>query len=98
VPAAEHEPDFAARAQLFAAKVRRGFEDSEMTQRQLIDATGLSRGYIQLLLNQRGSHKDEAGDYKPPNPTLDVVWRLADALELDLGYLVDPAEPVRLGR
>ncbi len=95
MPAAEHQPDFAERARTFGDKVRRRAEDLELTQRELIEKTGLSRGYIQLLLNNRGSHKDESGHYKPLNPTLDVLWRLADALEVDVSYLVDPERPIQ---
>lgn len=94
MPAAEHLPDFAERARLFGEKVRRRTDDLGLTQRELIERTGLSRGYIQLLLNQRGSHREDDGSYKPPNPTLDVIWRLADALDIDVAYLVDPDRPV----
>ena len=95
MPAAEHQPDFAERAKTFGEKVRRRAEELELTQRELIEKTGLSRGYIQLLLNNRGSHKDPEGRYKPLNPTLDVVWRLADALEVEIAYLADPERPVQ---
>lgn len=91
VPSVEHEPDFAERAKQFGEKVRRRTDELGLTQRELIEKTGLSRGYIQLLLNSRGSHRDKGGVYKPPNPTLDVIWRLADALGVDVAYLVDPS-------
>jgi transcriptional regulator with XRE-family HTH domain len=90
VPAADHLPEFAERSRRFGDKVRRRHDELGLTERELIERTGLSRGYIQLLLNNRGSHKDpETGSYKPANPTLDVIWRLAEALELDAPYLVD---------
>ncbi len=98
MPAAEHQPDFAERAKTFGEKVRRRTEELELTQRELIERTGLSRGYIQLLLNNRGSHKGEDGQYKPLNPTLDVVWRLADALDVEIAYLADPDRPVETSR
>ena len=63
-----------------------------------MDRTGLSRGYIQLLLNTRGSHKDDAGEYRLPNPTLDVIWVLAQALDTDITYLVDPDRPIEQQR
>lgn len=97
MPAAEHPPDFAVRATLFAAKVRRAFDERGLTQRQLMDRTGLSEGYLKLLLNNRGGHKRPDGEYGPPNPTLDVIWRLAEALELDPAYLVDPERGVEAG-
>jgi transcriptional regulator with XRE-family HTH domain len=90
VPAADHQPEFAERAKLFGEKVRQRRNELGLTERELIELTGLSRGYIQLLLNNRGGHKDpKTGTYKPVNPTLDVIWRLADALQLDPSYLVD---------
>jgi transcriptional regulator with XRE-family HTH domain len=96
MPATEHDPDFAELATLFSDKVRSRVDELSLTQREVIDRTGLSRGYIQLLLNNRGSHKDVVGAYKPVNPTLDVIWRLTAALELadDYGYLIDRNRPV----
>lgn len=75
-------------------KIRRRVNDLDLTQRDLMERTGLSRGYIQLLLNGRGSFKDSEGNYKSPNPTLDVLWRLASALEVDVAYLADPERAV----
>ena len=90
MPAADHQPEFAERAKLFGEQVRQRRNELGLTERELIELTGLSRGYIQLLLNNRGGHKDpKTGTYKPVNPTLDVIWRLADALQLDPSYLVD---------
>lgn len=94
MPALEHEPDFAQRAKQFGEKVRRRVDELGLTQLELIEKTALSRGYIQLLLNSRGSHRGEDGAYKPPNPTLDVIWRLAGALDVDVAYLVDPERQV----
>lgn len=95
MPAADHQPDFPERAKLFGDKVRRRRDELGLTERELIEKTGLSRGYIQLLMNNRGAHKDpKTGTYKPLNPTLDVIWRLADALDLDPSYLVDNTRDV----
>ncbi|GAA3650242.1 hypothetical protein GCM10022237_07500 [Nocardioides ginsengisoli] len=90
MPAADHLPEFEEKSKRFGEKVRRRRDELGLTERELMERTGLSRGYIQLLLNNRGGHKDPAtGTYRPANPTLDVIWRLADALELDATYLVD---------
>jgi transcriptional regulator with XRE-family HTH domain len=94
MPAIEHQPDFAVRAQVFSDRLRHYVERAGLTQRELIELTGLSRGTIQLLLNNRGSHKDADGTYKPPNPTLDVIWRLAGALRIDVADLIDPNRPL----
>ncbi len=90
MPAAEHLPEFAVRARLFGEKIRARHDELGLTERQLIERTGLSRSYIQLLLNNRGTAKDRVTQqHGPVNPTLDVIWRLADALDLDPGYLLD---------
>ena len=90
MPAHVSSPYFEARARLFGEKVRQRRHELGLTEMQLIERTGLSRGYIQLLLNSRGGHKDPAtGEYRLPNPTLDVVWLLAEALEVEPAYLVD---------
>lgn len=98
VPAAEHLPEFAARARLFGEKVRSRHDELGLTERQLVERTGLSRSYVQLLLNNRGTAKDRrTGEHGPPNPTLDVIWRLADALDLDPAYLVDAGRDTETG-
>lgn len=92
--ATDKAPDFANRAKLFGDKVRSRRAELGLSERRLAEETGLSRGYIALLLKDRGSHKDESGRYKPPNPSLDVIWRLADALHVEPAYLVDPSRPI----
>jgi transcriptional regulator with XRE-family HTH domain len=95
VPAAEHLPEFAVRARLFGEKIRARHDELGLTERELIERTGLSRSYIQLLLNNRGTGKDRlTQEHGPVNPTLDVIWRLADALGLDPGYLLDSSRGV----
>lgn len=94
MPAHAHSAEFAERADLFCAKVRQAFDDLGLTQLELVERTSLSQGYLKLLLNKRGSHRDKDGNYKPANPTLDVITKLADGLELDIGYLVDSTRPV----
>jgi len=95
MPASAKDPDFVKRSTSVATKVRRRFDALGWTQQHLIDETGISRGYVQALLNNRGSvERDAEGNFKPFNPTLDTVWKLAVALDLDLGYLIDPDIPV----
>jgi transcriptional regulator with XRE-family HTH domain len=98
VPATDHQPDFADRAKLFGDKVRSRRAELDLSERKLAERASISRTYVSLLLKDRGSHKDANGDYKLPNPTLDVIWRLAEALEVEPMYLVDytrPVEPMR---
>lgn len=94
MPATDHQPDFAEKAKLFGDKVRSLRAERGLSERKLAERASLSRGYISLLLKDRGSHKDPHGDYKLPNPTLDVIWRLAEALEVDPTYLVDSTRSV----
>lgn len=94
VPATDHQPDFAPKAQLFGRKVRSRRAELGLSERKLAERASLSRGYVALLLKDRGSHKDAHGEYKLPNPTLDVIWRLAEALEVDVAYLVDHTRAV----
>lgn len=94
MPATDHQPDFAAKAKLFGDKVRSRRAELGLSERMLAERAGISRGYVALLLKDRGSHKDDAGNYKLPNPTLDVIWRLAEALGVEPMYLVDPDRPV----
>ena len=72
-----------------AAKIAQRREELELSERELARLTGLNRGYIHLLLHGRGSHKDADGNQRPANPSLEAIYRLADALEVDAGYLVD---------
>jgi transcriptional regulator with XRE-family HTH domain len=94
MPAHAHSAEFADRAALFCAKVRQAYDEQGLTQLELVERTSISQGYLKLLLNKRGSHRDRNGNYKPANPTLDVIIKLADALDLDIAYLVDPDRPV----
>lgn len=96
MPAVDHLDDFEERARLFGEKLRQAFDAAHMTQLELVERTGISQGYLKLLLNGRGSHKNpKTGAYSPLNPTLDVVWRLAEALHVDAAYLVDHTRPVK---
>lgn len=96
MPAHAHDPDFEARARRFSEKVRARYDELGITTMELTRLTGISQGYLKLLLNGRGGHRDPVtGAYKPPNPTMDVAWKLAAALEVDLGSLVDPEQELK---
>lgn len=85
----EHEPDFAERASKFGEKVRFRAHQLSLTQKDVIDRTGLSRSYVQLLWNGRGGHRRPDGTYQSPNPTMDIIMRLSIVLQVDDGYLID---------
>lgn len=85
----ERDPEFAARVRGIGQKVRHRLEATGMTQGELIERTGLSRSYVKVLLNYRGYRDPRSGQRRPPNPTIDVIWRLAEVLEVDPAYLVD---------
>ncbi|MFE3997854.1 helix-turn-helix domain-containing protein [Nocardioides sp. YIM B13467] len=96
MPASAKNPDFAERSSLVAEKVRRRFDELDWTQQQLIEQASISRTHVQAILNNRGSASPDPNDrtYKPFNPTLDVIWKLADALGLEPAYLVDSTRPI----
>jgi transcriptional regulator with XRE-family HTH domain len=89
VPAVEHEPDFAERASKFGEKMRFRAHQLNLSQKDVIDGTGLSRSYVQLLWNGRGGHRRQDGTYQAPNPTMDIITRLSIILKVDDGYLID---------
>jgi Predicted transcriptional regulator with C-terminal CBS domains len=62
----------------FARSCRRSRTDLGWTQEQLADAVGLARGYIAMIEGGRA------------NPSLDVVTRIARALDLDVDLVIHP--------
>lgn len=62
-----------------------------LTQEQLAERTGISRNQIQNIENNRNNSKDPRTGYPGPgNARLDTVFRLAEALKLDVTELISP--------
>ena len=95
VPATTHAETFSEDAQLFSQKLQKRKSELELSQLELASRAQVSVGYINLLLNNAGTHRSAPTGRKPPNPTLDVIWRLADAFDVDLEYLMDRTQPVK---
>lgn len=66
-----------------AANVRRARHAKNMTQEELADRVGLSSRYVGSV--ERGA----------ASPTVTVLGRLAEALEVDPAVLVTPPPPAR---
>jgi len=64
-------------AVLFGAAVRRAREERGITQRQLADSAGLSGPYLNVL--------EHGGN----TPTLSVIFRICEALDLAPATLID---------
>lgn len=61
-----------------------------MTQEQLAQASGVSRNQIQNVEVARSNARDEDGNPIPStsNPTLDTIWSIARALDVEVTFLV----------
>jgi transcriptional regulator with XRE-family HTH domain len=67
----------------FATWCRQTRIDRAMTQQQLADAVGIARGYVATLESGRA------------NPSLNLVTRVAEALEMDVDLVIRPPIAVR---
>lgn len=86
-------------AEQLGRKVRAAREMRSMTQDELADLTGIHRNQVQNIEHSRNNNRDSStGRPGPGNARLDTVFLLAEALGVQIGYLVDPdidVEPVR---
>lgn len=89
-----HHPEFEVRAALLGKKIRHRRDEVKLTELDLMERTGLSRTYLQRLMNGRESRDPETGEYSLPNPSIDLIWTLADALVVHSNYLTDPGRAV----
>ena len=71
-------------------RVRALREAKDLTQEQLAERTGISRNQIQNIESNRSNHKGPDGQAARSNARLDTVFRLADALDVTVIYLLDP--------
>ena len=66
-----------------------------MTQEQLAHLTGLSRNQIQNIERNRNNTKDPStGKPGPGNARLETIFVLAEALRVDVTWLVDTTTTV----
>lgn len=79
------DPDSFQRRMEFAKLVRQYRVGKSLTQEQVADLSGLDRKTISRIEN---------GHY---NPSLDTLWALADALNIEAYSLLVPTQPKRRG-
>lgn len=66
-------------------RVRRRRTELRLTQEQLAERSGISRNQIQNIENARGTSTTTS------NPRADLLWSLAEALEIQVGDLFPTA-------
>ena len=89
------ESDYARASRLLGLKVAALRQHLGLTQEQLAERTGLSRNQVQNIEHNRNNSKDSAtGRPGPGNARLDTLFLLAQELQVDVTYLVDPRCPV----
>ncbi|WP_425309407.1 helix-turn-helix transcriptional regulator [Ammonicoccus fulvus] len=94
---ARHVPeDWSDISRAFALKVRAHREHRQMTQEDLAEAAGISRNQVQNIEANRNNQKNSDGRPGPGNPQLDTVFALANALDVDVTYLIDHRRSVNL--
>lgn len=76
----------------FGGKVRYHREALGLNQEQLAERAGISRNQIQNIENSRNNQLGADGRKGPGNPRMDTVFALANALHVEIGYLVDPRQ------
>lgn len=84
-------PDrFREAAELLGRKVASVREARSLTQEQLAAMTGISRNQIQNIERNRNNTKDpESGRPGPANARLDTLYLIADALQVEVTWLID---------
>ncbi|QWF24150.1 helix-turn-helix domain-containing protein [Nocardioides sp. LMS-CY] len=80
-------------ARLLGRKVRAAREARGFSQDELAGRTGISRNQIQNIEHCRNNTRDPVtGRPGPGNPRLDTIFILAEVLDIDVTYLVDPTQ------
>lgn len=65
----------------------------KMTQEELAEKAGISRNQVQNIEKNRNNSKDpKTGRPGPANAKLDTVFRLAEALQVEVVDLINPRE------
>ncbi len=90
VPERQRSRSYAQAAELLGRRVASTRELRGLTQEQLAELTGLSRNQIQNIERNRNNSKDPVtGIPGPGNARLETVFVLADALQVDVTWLLD---------
>ncbi|MDP9823188.1 helix-turn-helix domain-containing protein [Nocardioides massiliensis] len=94
MPSRPRSDDFATYVASLSEKVRAARHERGWSQLTLAQESGVSFRQIQLIESNANNLRDAPGRPQPANPKLDTIYLLAIALEVDMGYLVDPDRPV----
>lgn len=95
MPNREPPAAYARAVRLLGEKVRALRDARGLTQEELAHRTGIARNQIQNIEHNRNNSKDAAtGRPGLGNARLDTVFLLAEELEVDVAYLIDPDCPV----
>lgn len=90
MPRREPARTYRSAAELLGRKVAATREARSLTQEELAALTGISRNQIQNIERNRNNTKDpETGLPGPANARLDTLYLLADALQVEVTWLVD---------
>ena len=88
--AAGSSSDFARRVAAVGERVRARREELGLSQIDLANKVGRDRRTIQQIEYGRATSPSPDGGYRPSNPQLDTMWVLAEALGVDVLYLLEP--------
>ena len=87
--------DYERAAQMLGLKVRAAREARGLSQDELASRTGISRNQVQNIEHSRNNARDATtGRPGPGNARLDTIFILAEVLDVDVAYLVDPSRPI----
>lgn len=89
------QSDLEAGVRLIGQKVRTRRVELGWSQESLAIRVEIDRKSLQNIEYGRASTRNPDGSYDVGNPKFDTLLRLANALEIDVAYLVDPKLPLR---
>ncbi len=93
MPSRDRSRTLAEAAALLGRKVAARREQRGLTQERLAELSGISRNQIQNIERSRNNSTDpRTGRPGPGNARLDTIYRLADALEVEVAWLVDRSD------
>jgi len=94
MPSRPRTEKFSDQAELFAKKVRAARVKKGYSQLKLSEKSGVSYRQVQNIERNANNVRPRPGAPQPANPKLDLIYALADALDVTVSYLVDPERPL----
>jgi transcriptional regulator with XRE-family HTH domain len=97
VPERQRSRNYAKAAELLGRRVATTREIRGLTQEQLAELTGLSRNQVQNIERNRNNTKDPVtGKPGTGNARLETIFVLAEALRVDVAWLIDTSTTMLL--